>query len=117
MIPPQQIPASFKEYTSQIYSLLGSTTQRPCAWCISSNSILKPLFSSKAYGHIEDLEYQIQRRGQVAFLQYTATLGPTQQTHCVIALFNGTQFTHTIFIPQATPTKWWIEEWTITHLL
>ena len=117
MIPPQTIPSSFTKYTEHIYFLLHTTTQKPCAWFISSKSSLTPLFSTKDHGHIEDLEFQILHRGRIAFLQYAVTLGPTQQPHCVVALFNGIQFTHTIFIPHDTPTNWWIEEWTITHLL
>ena len=117
MIPPQQIPPSFTEYTEHLYSMLNATIHKPCAWVFSFNNRWSLLASTKSSGHIEDLEHQILQRGQPAFLQYAATLGPTQQTHCVIALFNGIQFTHTIFKPQASPTEWWIEEWTVTHLL
>ena len=117
MIPPQQIPLLFKEYTDHLDSLLNKIVHKPCAWILSFDNTWTRLYSIQNKGHIEDLEYKILQCGHPAFLQYTVTLKPTQQDHCVIVLFNGNQFTHTIFQPQAAPMRWWIEEWTVNHLL
>ena len=75
-------------------------------------------------GRIEYLERTLVRQGHIGILQFYATISSSNKEYTILYLYDGKQFSHTIFHPRSLsgPTcadseQWWVESWNIEHVI
>ena len=121
----QQLPDSFESHRNWLVNHL-QTTRAPEAWiCINGQWILQT--SHHSNHRIEHLEYIITRQDNIGILRFSAFVNMTN-LYTIVYLYDGSVFSHSIFQPMNTSDepdkqksrneeKWWIEPWSIDHLL
>jgi len=114
MNPPQQLPQHLSELEEMVITILSNPSKSPQAWTFTNNHQWQMIHCRKKTKRIEALTRQIVAQSQEALLTFSATIG--EESYAVIYLFDGQQFSHTVFQPQNQPHKWWIESWSIDHL-
>ena len=79
--------------------------------------------SHQSSGQIEQFEYTLLSQKNIGVIRFTATLDGSKEDYTIAYLYDGTQFSHTIFQSRNKPNTpslsadWWIESWRIDHLL
>ena len=120
MNAPQTFPSVFAPLTKHIDRLRLEVLTEPTAWIIQDNKFIK-FNSPHPRRRIEQCEHWLSQQQNIGCLSYVATIRTALsiEGHTIIQLYNGAQFSHTVFQPH-TPSRiesWWIEPWQLDHLL
>ncbi len=115
MNPPQKLPQHLPTLKDMVNTILSSPSKTPNAWTFTNNHQWQMIHCVNKTKRIEGLARQIIAQRHLALLTFSATIG--NASYSVIYLFDGQQFSHTVFQPQNKPDQWWIEPWSIDHLL
>ena len=78
----------------------------------------------KTSGLIEYFEHTLYEQYNIGVLRFTGTIDSTGKEYTIVYLYNGVNFSHTVFLPTNDSTQdlsasqqWWVEPWQIEHLL
>lgn len=115
MNPPQTLPQYLLALHPMVMQILSNPSKAPQAWTLTNNHQWQRIHCVQKTRRIEALTRQIVSQMHLALLTFPATID--EDFYAVIYLFDGQQFSHTVFQPQNQPHKWWIEPWSIDHLL
>ena len=119
----QRLPAIFSPHQKWIVEVLGDISF-PKAWIFHTGRWhVQP--SHQTSRRIEALEYTLVTQDNIGVLGFSASINASKDAYTILYLYDGAQFSHTIFQPvlstrklaQSPEQKWWIEPWNIEHML
>lgn len=118
----QCLPTIFKPHKDWIFEAL-QANRTPKAW-ILKNDQWELQSSDQVRGLIEHFEYVLYRQDNIGVLRFTGTIDASKENYSILYLYDGVQFSHTIFQPldgsksiSSNFKDWWIEPWSIDHML
>lgn len=121
----QQLPNYFSAHRKWILNKL-QNSNAPDAWIFINDQWILQTTQHKRQ-RIEQLEYILTTQDHIGLLRFKAQIN-SKHMFIVLYLYDGTVFSHSIFQPMNFSDKigqtlssdkgqWWIEPWTIDHLL
>ena len=118
----QYLPTLFAPHRTWILKVL-SDEYSPKAW-VFNNDQWHIQTCLNTNGLIEYFEHTLNEQDHIGILKFVATIDSTEKEYTVVYLYNGVNFSHTIFLPMqdsaqqgSVSPQWWIEPWQIEHLL
>ena len=118
----QRLPPLFEPHTNWILQVFEEDAI-PKAW-IFDNGRWQMHTTHQTSGLIEYFERTLLRQRRIGILQFYATISSFNKDYTVLYLYDGEQFSHTIFHPRSQPEQacsdseqWWVEPWNIEHVI
>ena len=117
----QCLPKLFEPHKDWLFEAINSDVI-PSAW-LFKGGCWQMLTSGQSGGLIEQFEHALLDQQNIGVIKFTATIDSSKIDYVIAYLYNGKLFSHTIFQPRnkintASHSKsWWIEDWSIDHLL
>ena len=117
----QCLPTIFEPHKDWLLEAIRSEVI-PKAW-IFKGGCWEVQTSHQSSGLIEQFEHTLISQQNLGVIRFSATIDSSKEDYTIAYLYTGVHFSHTIFQPrnQTKPVSysenWWIEDWSIDHLL
>ena len=115
----QDLPTIFEPHRRWLFERLDDDV--PKAW-ILKNDCWELQTTPQSRGLIEYFEHTLIQQQNIGIIQFSATIESSKEQYRIVYLYDGAQFSHTIFQPRHLSEsfyskEWWIERWCIEHVL
>ena len=121
MHPNQCLPTIFEPHKDWLLEAIRSAVV-PRAW-IFKGGCWEMQTSHQSNGLIERFEHALISQQNLGVIWFSGTINSSKEDYTIAYLYNGIHFSHTIFQPRNTTEtgahseNWWIEDWSIDHML